>query len=95
MLASLSEKVDQLEKTTEDKLGEVDERQGKLHREVVDARHGVNFVMVRTYMYSTCRCMYCVLLLYILYLYMYVMCLRNPSGYCVFTLFVVCFVFAE
>ena len=71
MLASLSEKVDQLEKTTEDKLGEVDERQGKLHREVVDARHGVNFVMVRMYMYSTCRCMYCVLLLYVLYLYMY------------------------
>jgi len=46
MLASLSEKVDHLEKTAVGKLAHLEERQSKIQREVVDAKHGVTFVMV-------------------------------------------------
>lgn len=45
MLASLSEKVEQLEKNASAKIDQIEERQEKMQREVVDARHGVNFVM--------------------------------------------------
>eukprot|EP00731_Ephydatia_muelleri_P029360 Em0020g1004a len=45
MLASLSEKVEILEKNALGKIGELEERQNKMQREVVDARHGVTFVM--------------------------------------------------
>ncbi|XP_064406135.1 E3 ubiquitin-protein ligase TRAF7-like [Halichondria panicea] len=45
MLANLSEKVEHLEKSSEKQLELLDDRQIKLQREVVDARHGVNFVM--------------------------------------------------
>lgn len=45
MLASLSEKVEQLESTSMGKLQQLEDRQAKIQREVVDARHGVSFVM--------------------------------------------------
>jgi E3 ubiquitin-protein ligase TRAF7 len=45
MLASLSEKVDQLEKTTVGRFEEMEQRQTKVQREVVEARHGVNFIL--------------------------------------------------
>lgn len=45
MLASLSEKVEYLEKSSVGKIGQLDDRQMKLQKDVNDARHGVDFVM--------------------------------------------------